>query len=68
MLILNYFPILKRAERPEKARDTVRGARLIKSRVKLVPSTLRRRWKLRLGVPGINLSQNANRHTQPTKQ
>jgi hypothetical protein len=68
MLILNLFPIVKMAERPEKVRDTVRGARLIKSRVKLVPSTLRRRWKLRLVMSGMDLSQSANRHTQRTKQ
>src|SRR5258708_24665084 len=58
MLILNCFPIVKRAERPEKARDTVRGARLIKSRVKLVASTPRRRWKLRLVIPGTDLSRS----------
>jgi hypothetical protein len=74
MLILNCFPIVKRAERPEKARDTVRGARLIKSRVKLVPSTLRRRWKLRLVIPGMDSSQSAGAlnpesfRGQPTKQ
>src|SRR3954451_21655192 len=67
MFILNCFPIVKRAERPEKGRDTVRSARLIKSRVKLVPSTLRRRWKLHL-TPGIDSSQSANRRTQRTKQ
>src|ERR1044071_9228842 len=68
MLILNYFPIVQRAERPEKVRDTVRGARLIKSRVKLEASTLRRRWKLRLVMPGIGSSQSASRRTQRTKQ
>jgi len=68
MLILNCFPIVKRAERPEKVRDTVLGARLIKSRVKLVASTLRRRWKLRLVKSGTDLSQSADRRTQQTKQ
>src|SRR6266498_4784753 len=36
MLILRFGPIVKRAERPEKARDTVRGARIIKSPVNLL--------------------------------
>ncbi|PYL44500.1 MAG: hypothetical protein DMF42_00805 [Verrucomicrobia bacterium] len=68
MLILNLCPIVKRAERPEKVRDTVRGARIIKSPVKLFASTLRRQWKLRLVVSEMNFSQSASRHTQATKQ
>jgi len=68
MLILKFCPSVKRAERPEKAQDTVRGARFIKIPVKLVASILLRRWKLRLVVPGTDLSQSAIRRTQPTKQ
>ncbi|HEY2143376.1 MAG TPA: hypothetical protein VGH06_03395, partial [Candidatus Udaeobacter sp.] len=65
---LNLYPIVKRAERPEKVRDTVRGARIINSPVKLFRNTLRRQWKLRLVVSEIDLSQSASRHTQATKQ
>jgi len=60
--------MVKRAERPEKVRDTVRGARIIKSPVKLFATTLRRRWKLRLVVSEMDLSHSACRRTQPTKQ
>jgi hypothetical protein len=68
MFILNLYPIVKRAERPEKVRDTVRGVRIIKSPLKLFASTLRRQWKLRLVVSEMDLSQSANRRTQPTTQ
>jgi len=68
MFILNLYPIVKRAERPEKARDTVRGARIIESPVKLFASTLRRQRKLRLVVSEMDLSQSASRRTQATKQ
>ena len=68
MLVLKFFPIAKMAERPEKVRDTVRGARIIKSPVKLFGNTLRRQWKLRLVVSEMDLSQSASRRTQATKQ
>ena len=68
MLILKCFPMVNRAERPENIRDTVRGARIIKSPVKLFASTPQRRWKLRLVVSKIDLSQTASRRTQATKQ
>jgi hypothetical protein len=68
MLILSLYPIVKRAERPENVRDTVRGARIIKSPVKLFATTQRRRWKLRLVVSEMDLFQSASRSTQATKQ
>ena len=51
--------MVKRAERPEKVRDTVRGARIIKSPVKLSP--LRRQWKLRLVMPEFGYEPRLNR-------
>jgi len=60
--------MVKMAERPEKARDTVRGARIIKSPVKLSASTLRRQWKLRLVVSETDSSGSETRCTQATKQ
>ncbi|PYL58117.1 MAG: hypothetical protein DMF31_09630 [Verrucomicrobia bacterium] len=54
------------AERPEKVRDTVRGARIIKSPVKLSP--LRRQWKLRLVVSETDSSGSETRCTHATKQ
>jgi len=66
MLILRFSPIAKMAERPEKVRDTVRGARIINSPVKLSP--LRRQWKLRLVMPEMDSSRSETRCTHATKQ
>jgi len=52
MLILRFDPINKWAERIEGC--TVRSAPIIQSPFK--QGTLRRRWKLRLVEPGLDLS------------
>jgi len=52
MLILMFSPIIELAERIERC--TVRSAPIIQSPFK--QGTLRRRWKLRLVEPGLDLS------------
>ncbi|PYL26668.1 MAG: hypothetical protein DMF37_01280 [Verrucomicrobia bacterium] len=66
MLILTFEPIVKWAERIDRC--TVRGARITHSPLKQFTSTLRRRWKLHLFEPGMDLSRTESRRDQPTKQ
>jgi hypothetical protein len=67
-MILKFDPIVTWAERPESIRDTVRGARISQGPFKQFASTLRRRRKLRLVEPEMNLSRTVSRRAQPTKQ
>src|SRR6266849_4428199 len=66
MLILKFEPIVKWAERIDRC--TVRGARITQSPFKQFTSTLRRRWKLHLVEPEMDLSRTVSRRGQPTKQ
>jgi hypothetical protein len=63
-MILKFDPIFKWAERIDGC--TVRGARI--SSFKQFTSTLRRRRKLRLAEPEMDLSRTVSQRAQPTKQ